>query len=322
VPLVASRFAPPPWLRNGHAQTILPVLWKRRHLLTPVRERVELPDGDFIDADWLRAGAPRLAILSHGLEGNSRNDYMRGTAEALHTAGWDVMAWNYRGCSGEPNRLLRFYHAGDTGDLRFLIERAAKDYARIALIGFSLGGNVTLKYLGEAPPHPHVCSGVAIGAAVDLQSCVRRLDRRWDNRLYLHNFLGPLLARIEAKARVFPGALDTSHLRAIRGIEEYDDRYAGPIHGFAGAGDYYARSSARQFIPRIGVPSLLLNARNDPFLSRECFPVAEAEASAHFFLEAPASGGHLGFLDLRRGIAPWSEQRVVEFLDEHARSAR
>lgn len=317
MPLIDSQFTSPWWLRNGHAQTILPVLWQRKHALAPVRERIELPDGDFIDADWLRAGAPRLAILSHGLEGSSRNGYMRGTSAALHAAGWDVLAWNYRGCSGEPNRLLRFYHAGDTGDLGFLVARAAQSYARIALVGFSLGGNVTLKYLGEAPPHPAVCAGVAVGAAVDLQSCVRRLDRLWDNRLYLRNFLGPLLARIEAKARVFPGALDTAHLRTIRGIEEYDDRYAGPIHGFAGADDYYARCSARQFIPRIAVPALLLNARNDPFLSPACFPVAEAEASACFFLEAPADGGHLGFLDLRRGLAPWSEARIVEFLGAH-----
>lgn len=316
MPVVASPFAPPLWLRNGHVQTILPVLWKRRHALAPVRERVELPDGDFLDLDWLRAGAQRLAILSHGLEGNSRNNYMRGSAEALHAAGWDVLAWNYRGCSGEPNRLLRFYHAGDTGDLRFLVERAAREYARIAVVGFSLGGNVTLKYLGETPPHPAVGVGVAVGAAVDLQSCVRRLDRLWDNRIYLHNFLGPLLARIEHKARIFPGQLDTRGLRSVRGIEEYDDRYAGPIHGFAGADDYYARSSSRQFIPCITVPTLLLNARNDPFLSPACFPVEEAEASAHFFLEAPESGGHLGFLDLRRGIAPWSEQRIVGFLTE------
>ena len=314
MPLVDSRFAPPWWLHNGHVQTILPVLWRRRHTLNPVREREELPDADFIDLDWYRAGAKKLAVLSHGLEGHSRNNYMRGTAETLVADGWDVLAWNYRGCSGEPNRLLRFYHAGDTGDLRFLVERAAPRYERIAVIGFSLGGNVTLKYLGEEPPHPKVCAGVAIGAAVDLASCVRRLDQRWDNRLYLHNFLIPLLARIEHKARAFPGQLDIARLRSVRGIEQYDDCYAAPIHGFAGAADYYARSSSRQFIPRIAVPALLLNARNDPFLSPACFPRAEAEASATFFLEAPSSGGHLGFLDLRRGLASWAEVRIAEFL--------
>jgi len=314
MPVISSSFVSPLWFPSRHVQTILPALLPRRHHYSPVRERLELPDGDFLDLDWFRSGADRLAILSHGLEGNSRNGYMRGMADALHADGWDVLAWNYRGCSGEMNRLLRYYHAGDTGDLRLLIGRAAQTYARIAVVGFSLGGNITLKYLGEAPPHPAVVSGVAVAAAVDLQACVRRLDRHADNWLYRQLFLKSLCARIEAKAQLFPGQLDLAPLNRIRGIEEYDDLYAAPIHGFRGAADYYARSSSRQFIPAIQIPTLLLSARNDPFLTAECFPTAEAEANPHFTLEAPDSGGHLGFLDFQRGIAPWTERRVVEFL--------
>jgi uncharacterized protein len=316
MPVIASRFRAPWWLRNGHAQTILPALVTRASPGTFTRERLELPDGDFLDLDWLRGGQSRLAILTHGLEGSSRADYIRGFAAALAAAGWDVLAWNFRGCGGEPNRLLRYYHAGDTGDLSHLIEHSAREYPRIALLGFSLGGNVTLKYLGEAPPHPAVTAAVAVSAAVDLAACVRRLDRRADNWLYRQRFLATLFAKIEQKALQFPGKLDLTGLRRIRGIEAYDERYAAPIHGFRDAAEYYARSSSGQFLPRISVPTLILSARNDPFLAPECFPETEAEANPHLFLEVPQSGGHVGFLDLRRGVIPWSEWRVAEFLDQ------
>ncbi len=318
MPVLASRFSPPFILRSGHVQTILPALLPRRIDCAFTRERLELADGDFVDLDWLREGHARLAILTHGLEGDTRANYIRGQARALADGGWDVLAWNFRGCSGEPNRLLRYYHAGDTGDLRAVVAHAAARHARIALVGFSLGGNVTLKYLGEAAPHPAVIAGAAIDAAVDLASCARRLDRELANWIYRRHFLRTLIAKIETKARQFPGRLDLTGLHGLRGIEEYDDRYAAPIHGFRDAADYYARSSARQFLPRIGVPTLLLNARNDPFLAPSCFPFAEAEESEHLHLEAPAHGGHVGFLDLARGVRPWSERRVVEFLADVA----
>lgn len=316
MPVVVSQFKPPFFLRSAHAQTILPALLPR-HIDCPfTRERLELADGDFVDLDWLCAGRSRLAILTHGLEGDTRAGYIRGQARALADAGWDVLAWNFRGCSGEPNRLLRYYHAGDTGDLGAIVIHAAKRYAHIALVGFSLGGNVTLKYLGEAPPHPAVIAGAAVDAAVDLAACVRRLDREFANLLYRRRFLRTLLQRIVVKHRQFPGQLDLTGLYDIRGIEHYDDRYAAPIHGFRDAADYYARSSSRQFLPRIAVPTLLLNARNDPFLTPSCFPEEEARQSAYLHLEAPAHGGHVGFLDLVQGVAPWSERRVVEFFRE------
>jgi predicted alpha/beta-fold hydrolase len=318
MPIVASRYAPPFFLRSGHVQTVLGAVLPRRVNVAFVRERLELADGDFVDLDWLRAGHARLAILTHGLEGSSAATYIRGLAQTLTTAGWDALAWNFRGCSGEPNRLLRYYHAGDTGDLRAVIAHVAARYRNLALAGFSLGGNVTLKYLGEAPPHPAVRAAVAIDAAVDLQACVHRLDREAANWLYRRRFLRTLLARIEVKARQFPGQLDLTGLHAIRGIEEYDDRYAAPIHGFRGAADYYARSSARPFLPSIAVPTLLLNALDDPFLAPSCFPRAEAEASAHLHLETPAHGGHVGFLDFQNGTQPWCERRVVEFFREVA----
>ena len=314
MPVLTSRFRPPSFLGNGHAQTILPVLLPRRIAIPFTRTRLELDDGDFLDLDWTRAGHGRLAILAHGLEGRSSQKYIRGMAETLHNARWDVLAWNFRGCGGEPNRLPRAYHSGDTADLAAVIAHAAADYPRIALIGFSLGGNVTLKYLGEAPPHPAIVAAAAISVPLDLASSARKLDRQWSNRAYLRRFLVPLIAKIEAKALSFPGELNTEGIRAIRSFQEFDDRYTAPLHGFRDAADYWKRASARQFLPRIAVPTLILTARNDPFLTDESLPFAEAEANPSLFLEVPESGGHVGFLDFARGTQPWFERRVAEFI--------
>jgi predicted alpha/beta-fold hydrolase len=212
--------------------------------------------------------------------------------------------------------LVRFYHSGETGDMAAVVRHGAASYERIALIGFSLGGNVTLKYLGESPSPPCVVAGVAISTPVDLTSSARALDRRRSNGIYLHRFLRTLIAKVEAKARRFPEHLDVRGVRAIRTLYEFDNRYTAPLHGFRDAADYWARASARPFLAGITVPALLLNARDDPFLTPESFPLAEANANPLLFLEAPARGGHVGFLDLEQGIQPWSERRVVAFLDQ------
>jgi predicted alpha/beta-fold hydrolase len=314
MPLLASRFRPPAFLRNGHIQTILPVLWPRRLKIAFKRERLELEDGDFLDLDWTRAGSDKVAILSHGLEGCSDNGHNRGMATSLQAAGWDGLMWNFRGCGKEMNRLPRFYHSGETDDLREVIRHAATRYSRIALIGFSLGGNVTLKYLGEACPHQAVIGAATISAPIDLAASARALDQRWSNRIYLRRFIRSLIVKIETKALSFPEQLDVRRIRTIQTFQEFDDLYTAPIHGFRDAADYWKKSSARQFLGRISIPTLLLNACNDPFLAPECFPFAEAEQNRCLFFEAPKSGGHVGFIDLVRGIEPWSERRVVEFL--------
>jgi len=319
MPIVPSAFHAPFFLRNGHVQTILPVLLPRRLRTAFVRERLELPDGDFLDLDWLRRNGNRLVILAHGLEGSSTQNYIRGIAAELAKAGWDSLAYNFRGCSGEPNRLPRAYHSGETEDLRTVITRATRDYSTLALVGFSLGGNVVLKYLGEAPPHASIRVSAAVCAPIDLAACARKLDEKRSNRIYLRRFIVSLVDKIEAKAALFPDVVDATGARHLRSFQEFDDRFTGPMHGFRDAADYWTRSSARQFLPKITVPTLLLQPRNDPFLAPEAYPWPEAEANPHFFLEAPESGGHVGFLDLRNGLQPWSERRVAEFLREHVR---
>jgi predicted alpha/beta-fold hydrolase len=314
MPILASRFHPPPFLGNGHVQTILPALLRRPLSIVFERERLELEDGDFLDLDWVQMGRDKLAILSHGLEGCSDDRYNRGMATALHAAGWDALAWNLRGCGKEMNRLPRLYHSGETGDLGAVIRFAATKYSQIALIGFSLGGNFTLKYLGEATPHPAVIGAVAISVPIDLAASARALDQRWSNRIYLRRFIKSLIAKVETKALSFPDQIDASWSQTIRTFQEFDDRYTAPMHGFRDAADYWKKSSARQFLERITIPTLLLNAYNDPFLTPGCFPFAEAEQNSCLSFEAPESGGHLGFIDLTRGSEPWSERRVVEFL--------
>ena len=321
MPILRSSFHPPWYLGNGHLQTILPALLPRRIALTYQRERLELADGDFLDLDWARAGHSRLAILSHGLEGSSSNDCIRGMAAALRAAGWDALAWNFRGCGGEPNRLPRFYHSGETGDLRTVITHAAPAYQTIALVGFSLGGNMTLKYLGEAPAHPTVKAAAALSVPVDLSASARELDRRWGNSIYLRRFMERLTAKINAKAARFPDAIAPIPAEPVRTFAEFDGRYTAPLHGFRDADDYWRRSSARPFLPGIKVPTLLINARNDPFLGPECYPFADAHLNPAFFLETPRSGGHVGFLDLAHRLQPWTERRIPEFLAAPGRAA-
>jgi predicted alpha/beta-fold hydrolase len=318
MPVISSEFRPPLFLRNGHVQTILPVLLPRRLDVVYERETLELTDGDFLELDWSRRGSDKLAVVTHGLEGGTDGGYVRGTVSAMNAAGWDALAWNFRGCGSGLNRLVRFYHSGDTGDLREVISHAVKQYDRIVLIGFSLGGNVTLKYLGEAPADAKVVAAAAISVPVDLTSSARSLDQRISNRVYLRRFLTSLVAKVEAKARHYPEELDVEGVRSIRSFQEFDDRYTAPIHGFRDAAEYWERASSRPFLPAIAIPTLLLSARNDPFLTPECFPFAEAEASSSLHLEAPESGGHVGFLDLKNGLQPWSERRVVAFLNENS----
>jgi predicted alpha/beta-fold hydrolase len=324
MPVVTSLFQPPPFLRNGHLQTILPVLFPRRFPVVFRRERLELADGDFLDLDWAtsrgeRVGTlglgPRVAILSHGLEGSSEDRCIRGIATRLQTAGWDILAWNFRGCGSEMNRLVRFYHSGETGDLGAVIALAAQKYPRIALVGFSLGGNVTLKYLGEGACHPAVIAGFTVSVPVDLATSADAIDRRWSNQLYLRRFLSRLVPKVDAKALLFPERLDASRSNQIRTLREFDNLYTAPIHGFRDAMDYWQKSSARQYLTRIRVPTLLLNARDDPFLTPESFPYGEAERNPDLFFEAARWGGHVGFIDSARDIRPWYESRCVEFLE-------
>jgi hypothetical protein len=316
--LTHSSYRPPVWLRSGHLQTIYPTLYRRVDGVVYQRERVELPDGDFVDLDWCRTGAPRAVLICHGLESSSRSHYILGMVRALGRRGWDAAALNFRGCSGEPNRLLRSYHSGDTGDLAAVLRRVAGgDYRDLALVGFSLGGNVVLKYLGEdaaAVPVP-VRAAAAVSVPCDLAASARRLAKR-SNRIYMRRFIRKLGEKVAAKAARYPGQVRLADFAGITTFEEFDDRYTAPVHGFAGAADYWARAACIPFLPAIRVPTLVLNALDDPFLTPGCHPVAAAAVHPRLYLETPRWGGHVGFI--RPGGEYYHESRVGEFLGEAA----
>ena len=318
MPLIEnSSYRAPSWLPGGHLQTIYPALFRPVALVTHAAERLELADGDFIDLKWSGHGSSRLAILSHGLEADSTTGYIQAMAAALIRRGWDVLAWNFRGCGGEPNRLLRMYHSGATEDLQAVISHALASHPAesIDLIGFSLGGNLTLKYLGESPAalSPRLHRAVAFSVPCDLACSSRELATR-ANWLYMERFLREMRRKIRVKNRMFPDQLDLTGLRRIRTFQEFDDRYTAPIHGFKDAADYWARNSSRQFLPQITLPTLLVNAANDPFLGPGCYPREEAAASGYFHFESPATGGHVGFVTFGKNGEYWSETRAAEFL--------
>ncbi len=320
MPMVpVSTYRPPRFLQNGHALTIYPHLFRRVEGVLYRRQRIETPDDDFIDLDWSPAGFERVVVVAHGLEGNSQRPYVLGMVRALNESGWDVVVWNFRGCSGEPNRKPRFYHSGDTADLDAVVSHVLKTgrCKCMALVGFSLGGNIILKYLGERGSNVPRAIGAAVTFSVpcDLYTSALKMSQA-ANVLYMRRFLNSLHEKIRVKKALFPGEVDDEGYHRIRDFIEFDDRYS-PLHGFSGALDYYEKSSSKPFLSSISVPTLLINALDDPFLDSSCYPRREAQTSRHLTLEIPESGGHVGFVSLRSRHY-WSEARCVEFLKENA----
>lgn len=349
MPLIApSSYEPPTRLWNGHLQTIIPSLF-RKVTVPYVRERISTPDDDFLDLDWAlslnsdvvlgsqtrhirvsNASSSHigfenpttrpLALLSHGLEGSSTSSYLAGMVQHLTRSGFDCLAWHYRSCSGELNRQQRFYHIGETGDLHYVLQYAlSKGYSTIHLMGFSAGGSVTLKYLGEQGRKldPAVKQAVVFSVPLDLMGSARRLER-WDSRVYNYRFNRTLKRKVLQKAALMPGVFPTEAVTKARSVREFDDLFTAPQNGFRDVTDYYTRSSSLQYLPGIAVPTLIVNAKNDPFLSPECFPERLAGNLPNVWMEFPQAGGHCGFPSKHGGIngTYWSEERAVTFLNE------
>jgi hypothetical protein len=309
--VTSQLYRPALWCRNGHVNTLYSGLLRAVEVPAYRRQRAETPDGDFLDADWLRDGNSRLAIISHGLEGNSHRVYVSGMALALSRAGWDVLAWNYRGCSGEPNRKLISYHSGFTEDLDWVVQRSAKHYQKLALVGFSLGGNITAKYLGEKGADTPVHKAAVLSVPCDLAGSSEALTH-WSARPYMARFMTSLRAKIRAKAELFPDDVRVDGLDDMRTFAEFDNAYTAPINGFRDAEDYWAQASCKQYLPAIKIPTLMVNAEDDPFLSPSCYPHAEAEGNPHLTLMTPRWGGHVGFAEAYGSF--WSERIVANFL--------
>ncbi len=310
-------YSPPLFFSNGHVQTIFSSQFRRVNPVRYHRERIDTPDGDFLDLDWSCKCNRRLAVISHGLEGNTHRAYVQGMVHALNRSKWDALAWNYRSCSGEPNRKLRSYHNGVTDDLSLVIRQAKKrGYSHLALIGFSLGGNLTLLYLGREPVEACIKKAVVFSVPCDLGASAQTLAKK-SNTLYMKRFLYHLHQKIKAKMKIMPGRIDDAGYGQIKDFRGFDDRYTAPIHGFKNAEDYWARCSSKPVISKISVPTLMVNALNDPFLPPECYPHKEARKNDFITLVTPESGGHVGFVQFNKQKLYWSEEQAILFLNEN-----
>ncbi|GJQ58699.1 MAG: alpha/beta fold hydrolase [Candidatus Scalindua sp. AMX11] len=320
MPLIdKSDYCAPLFLQNGHVQSIYPTLFRRFDTDFYQRERIFTPDDDFLDIDWSRTGSNTLAIISHGLEGSSHRNYVVGMVKMLNRNGWDALAWNYRSCSGEINRQLRFYTSGTTDDLEQVIQHIIKAefYKKIVLIGFSMGGNLTLLYLGQKSGQidNKIERAVVFSVPCDLKASTHELAK-FKNKIFMRRFLVALHKKIRAKMEVMPGQINDDGYHLIKNFKMYDDKYTAPLHGFKNAEDYWKRCSSNQFIPEIKIPTLIVNARNDPFIADGCYPIKETSSSKYVFLEIPRSGGHVGFIQFKKDKSYWSEERAIEFLKQ------
>ncbi len=318
MPLVSSSYNPPLLFRNGHFSTIHAGLLRKVGGVVQERERLTLSDGDFLDLDWscVAQANPTLFIVFHGLEGNAQRPYMLGVIRHANRHGYDAVGVNLRNCSGTPNHLYRSYHSGASEDVAAVVEHIlnSREYTNLILVGFSLGGNLILKYLGERNSVPEqLKGGIAISAPCYLYGSMLEIHKL-NNILYYKRFKKNLVQKLKEKQRQFPEAITEEEIRNIVTLRDFDDCYTSKAHGFKDALDYYERSSSLQFLKNIGSPTLILNAQNDSFLSQECYPNTIADTHPNLFLEVPKYGGHVGFYD--KDNIYYSERRALSFAQE------
>jgi predicted alpha/beta-fold hydrolase len=302
----------PAVLFHPHLETIYPSLFRTVSLPPYTRERITTPDDDFLDLDWLTNQSNKLVIISHGLEGNSQRSYIKGMAKHFFATGFDALAWNYRGCSEEMNKQKRFYHSGATDDLDVVVQHAlSKAYDELVLVGFSLGGNLTLKYLGEHPREPRIIKSIVFSVPMDLHTSCQKISHP-SNWMYSDRFLKSLKKKVLDKATQRDD-IDVEPLSLIKTLQDFDDQYTSLLHGYRDAVDYYTQCSALRFVENIKIPTLIVNAHNDPFLSPACYPVHLLKNHACVKLEIPTRGGHVGFTQFGKKGLFWSEERALHF---------
>jgi predicted alpha/beta-fold hydrolase len=310
-------FQAPRWLCHPHAQTLYGALYAPTGTPRWQRASWDTPDDDFIHVDSLPGvpGAPLLVIF-HGLEGGTDSRYVRALSLAAQARGWSVCAPNFRSCSGVINRAPRLYHAGDSTEIDWILKRAAEPNSRpVMAVGVSLGGNMLLKWLGEqgARVKQILHAAAAVAAPLDLAAVGDNLSLGF-NRIYTHHFLSTLKQKARAKYAQYPYLFDLQRTLSARTMRDFDDHFMGPVHGFRNAEDYWARSSSTQYLPLIELPTLLLNAQDDPFMPAAVLPDAH-QCAATVTRDFPEQGGHVGFVSGRfPGHLNWMPQRVLNFL--------
>ncbi len=315
-----ASFKPAWWLPGPHLQTLAPLLYRRGLRVPLQRERVELPDDDFLDLDWTlgRQEGPLVLIL-HGLGGSSRSHYVVGLLTALHRVGVRAVVMHLRGCSGEPNRLTHSYHAGATGDLGWVVDylQTTCPATPLAAIGYSLGGNLLLKWLGERPER-RLHTAVAVSVPFELHHAASRLNSGL-SQIYQRVLLRCLKHSMRTKCQdpTYKLPFHIEELARIKDFYQFDDRVTAPLHGFANAAEYYERTSCRRYLKRIQTPTLILHAQDDPFTRPEAIPLHD-ELSSQVSLEVCEHGGHVGFITGCRPWQPrfWLEERILAHLRE------
>ncbi|RKR14989.1 hypothetical protein CLV91_1071 [Maribacter vaceletii] len=319
MPIIPSLYHPPLLFKNGHFSTIYSGLFRKVSGVKQQRERIVLTDGDFLDLDWSysKSQTNKVAIIVHGLEGNAQRAYVLGSAKLFNLSNYDCCSINLRGCSGETNTLFRSYHSGATEDLNAVISHILenKNYDELYLKGFSLGGNLVLKYLGERPTKvpSQIKSAVAISVPCNLKNSQEQFLKT-NNILYAKRFKKHLKEKLVEKLEIFPDLISTKEIQNIKTLKDFDDTYTSKAHGFKNALDYYKNCSSLQFLPNIKIPTLLINAKNDSFLGVDCYPYLEAKNSLSLYFEIPNFGGHVGFFG-KENIT-YSEKRGLNFFNE------
>jgi hypothetical protein len=317
MPVIQSSFSGNRLLKNGHAETIMPALFRKVQTAYK-RERITLADRDFMDLDWQKQGSKKVLVLFHGLEGSSQSQYIKGFSRFFYDKGYDTCAVNFRSCSGEMNKLLRSYNSGVSDDIDEVLNHISKNnlYGEMYLCGFSLGGNALLKYLGEQSNNVFslIKKAAAFSVPIDLAGSSKVLAKP-SNKVYMKRFLNSLNAKMKQKSLMIPGSIDVKGIEKIKTFGEWDSKFTAPIHGYKDSADYYAKCNALQFLPHIRIRTLLVNAQNDPFLSESCFAYNEAKVNPYFHFEAPKYGGHVGFSMALPNGPYWSEKKCFDFFE-------
>lgn len=319
MPHISTKYPGPPlFLRNGTVETIYAALWRKAPEVPYERERRELPDGDFIDLDWIKQGSPKLAVLVHGLEGNSGRPYIRAMASLYFEKGWDVLAWNSRSCSGELNRNFRLYSHADIDDLQLVLNEIlnSSTYAHVSLTGMSMGGNMVLKYAGvegKSLKHSALKAVTAISTPLDLRAAARNLDRP-DMFIFNWKFSQNLKKKIKAKGQQFPGKLDLEKLDQLECWEDFDRYFTVPLGDYENVDEFYQLGSGLNYLSGIEVPTLIINAQNDPILTEESIDFKLPKSKSFLHAELPKYGGHVAFT-LKNNTYNWSEMRSWSFAE-------
>ncbi len=316
-----STYKPPTRFRNAHINTLYPALFRRVKGIDFQRIRIGTLDKDFLDLDWSftqkTAQTDKLLICIHGLEGSARRHYMASMMKRFNTEGYDSVGINLRSCSGEVNRFLACYHSGFTDDLDFVVDKIIAEgrYKNIAIVGFSVGGNIALKYGGEkgADMPKEVKRIVAFSVPCDLESGSIEFEKSL-NRFYQWQFLVTLKQKAREKYKRFPNSFDLDKTVKAKYFRQFDDHFTAPINGFKDAVDYWHKASSLPFLPLITVPTLLVSAEDDTFLGEKCYPIDFAKSSAIFHFEMPEYGGHLGFMSADTEGYLWTDNRAVAFV--------